>query len=123
MEEKYRLTQIIKIKVKMTRNTRILCFQFALAIFGLKIKKKNEKKMKNRHKDNMINNNIIDDNIKEEIDEDIDKDMEIKLKLLEEIKRKRRRISPNNKLKENNKIPLLSNIKLIIKHPFIISKI
>ena len=46
MEEKD-LTLILKIKTKMTRNTRTLCFQFTLTIPKMKMKiKKMKKKMK-----------------------------------------------------------------------------
>ena len=69
----------------------------------------------NEEKDNIISNNIINENKKEENDEE-DDDMEKKLKSLGKIRKKRRRIPKENKLK-NKKIPLLSNIKINNKTP------
>ena len=53
-------------------------------------------------------------NKKEENDKYIDNDMETRLKLkkLEKIRKERRRISKENILKENKKIPLLRNNKI-----------
>ena len=46
MEEKKILTLILKIKTKIVKNTRTLCFQFALTIPNLKMKKKKRKMRK-----------------------------------------------------------------------------
>ena len=80
-----------------------------------KDEKKDEKMEENEEKDNIINNNIINENKKDENDEE-DDDMEKKLKILEKIRKERRRIPKENKL-ENKKIPLLSNIKINNKTP------
>jgi len=72
-----------------------------------------QKMEQNEEKDDIINNNILFD--KEEYEENIhdNEDIKVKFKRLDEIRKERRRILKGNIFKENKKIPLLSNNKIV----------